>query len=275
MININFENDLLKNVYNTITYIDTFFDNDIEIMLTDRERVLYYQGSKEIDCKIQVGSPAGKFVKESMEIGEIEVKIIPKDFIGVAFKSYIIPIKDNNIVVGSIAIGKSLSKKNAVTNITYELISSLSHIETTINEISAGGQELASMNNDILCETNTANNITNDTDNIVNFIKGVSSQTNLLGLNASIEAARAGDYGKGFNIVAQEIRKLSKSSNESIGEIEQVIKNISTSIKKINSKVVNVEGISSKQSKALQEIASSIEQLNSTAKLLGKLADEL
>lgn len=270
-----FGSDMLKNVYNAVAYIDTFFDNDIEIMLTDREKVLYYQGSKEIDGKRQVGSPAGEFVKKAMELGENEIEIIPEDFLGVAFKSYMIPIKEGNTVVGSIAIGKSLSKKNAVTNITNELITAISQIETVINQISSGVQELAYRNNEILGEANTANEMANDTDNIVSFIKGVSSQTNLLGLNASIEAARAGESGRGFNVVAQEIRKLSNSSNESISKIENVIKNISTSIKKINDKVVNVEGISNEQSKALKEIALSIEQLNSTAKLLGKLADEL
>jgi uncharacterized protein YoxC len=270
-----FASDILKNVYNAVGYIDTFFDNDIEIMITDREKVLYYQSSKEINGNRQIGSPAGEFVKKVMELGENEIKIIPEDFLGVAFKSYMIPIKEGNTVVGSIAIGKSLSKKNAVTNITNELITAISQIETVINQISSGVQELAYRNNEILGETNTANEMANDTDNIVSFIKGISTQTNLLGLNASIEAARAGESGRGFNVVAQEIRKLSNSSNESISKIENVIKNISTSIKKINDKVVNVEGISNEQSKALQEIASSIEQLNSTAKLLGKLADEL
>lgn len=270
-----FGNDLLKSVYNAIPFIDTFFDNDIEIMLTDREKVLYYQSSKEIDGKLKVGSPTGEFVQNAMKQGKTVVEIIPEDFLGVAFKSYMIPIKDGQTVVGSIVIGKSLSKKNAVTNITDELITALSHIETVINEISSGVQELAHRNNDILSEANTANDMANDTDDIVNFIKGVSSQTNLLGLNASIEAARAGEAGRGFSVVAQEIRKLSNSSNESIGKIETVIKNISTAINKINGKVVDADSISNKQSKALQEIASSIEQLNSTAKHLGKLADEL
>lgn len=270
-----FGNDLLKSVYNAIPFIDTFFDNDIEIMLTDREKVLYYQSSKEIDGKLKVVSPTGEFVQNAMKQGKTVVEIIPEDFLGVAFKSYMIPIKDGQTVVGSIVIGKSLSKKNAVTNITDELITALSHIETVINEISSGVQELAHRNNDILSEANTANDMANDTDDIVNFIKGVSSQTNLLGLNASIEAARAGEAGRGFSVVAQEIRKLSNSSNESIGKIETVIKNISTAINKINGKVVDADSISNKQSKALQEIASSIEQLNSTAKHLGKLADEL
>lgn len=275
MIKKHFASDVLEAVYNSVPHIDTFFDNDIEIMLTDREKVLYYQGSKEIDAKIQEGAAIGKFVEQAMEIGKIEVKVIPEDFIGVAFKSYMIPIKEGNTVVGSISIGKSLSKKNAVTNITQRLITTLTGMETVANQISSAVQELADKNNEILNETNSANDTAQDTDNIVSFIKGVSSQTNLLGLNASIESARAGDYGKGFNIVAQEIRKLSKSSSESMVKIDNVIKNISSSIKRINDKVINAEEISHQQSAALQQMASSIEQLNSTAKLLGKLADEL
>ncbi|MBW6409629.1 methyl-accepting chemotaxis protein [Clostridium weizhouense] len=275
MLKNDFGNDALNSVYYSIPYIDTFFDNDIEIMLTDREKVLYYQGSKEIDCKIQEGSEAGKFVKEAMERGKIEVKIIPEDFMGLAFKSYMIPIKDGNNVVGSIAIGKSLSKKNAVTNITQELITALSQIGTSINQISSGVQDLTDMNSKILEETNKANGMASDTDNIVGFIKGISSQTNLLGLNAAIEAARAGEHGKGFNVVAQEIRKLSNSSNESIGQIECVIKNISTAIEKINHKVINVDDVSNKQSEALKEMALLIDKLNNTAILLGSLADQL
>ncbi|MBZ9691762.1 methyl-accepting chemotaxis protein [Clostridium sp. M14] len=275
MLKNDFGNDALNSVCNIIPYIDTFFDSDIEIMVTDRETVLYYQGSKEIDCKIREGSEAGKFVKEAMNRGKIEVKVIPEDFMGVAFKSYMIPIKDNNTVVGSIAIGKSLSKKNAVTDITSELIATVSKLATGINNISSNIENLINMNNEILKETNNANKMANNTDEIVDFIKGVSSQTNLLGLNASIEAARAGEHGKGFNVVAQEIRKLSHSSKESIDNIESVIKNISGAIDKINNKVGNVDGVSNKQSEEIIEITLLIDKLNNTAVLLGDLADKL
>ena len=67
--------------------------------------------------------------------------------------------------------------------------------------------------------------------------KRVSTQTNLLGLNAAIEAARAGEVGKGFTVVASEIRKLSTSTSESIKQIDTVLKNINQSITIINDKV--------------------------------------
>ncbi|MBN7573142.1 MULTISPECIES: methyl-accepting chemotaxis protein [Clostridium] len=275
MLKDNFGNDELNSIYNSIKYIEAFFDNDIEIMLTDREKVLYYKGSKEIDFKIKEGDVAGDFVKNAMKKGKPVIEVIPKEFLGVAFKSYMIPIKDDTGVIGSIAIGKSLTKKNSVMDITESLIQSVSQISTGINDISASFQELASMNSEILVKTNVANEMAANTDEIVGFIKGISSQTNLLGLNAAIEAARAGEHGKGFNVVAKEIRKLSNESHKSIGSIETVIKDISDAIKKINEKVSDVDTVSDKQLTALEKITESIENLNSTASLLGKLSEEL
>ena len=65
---------------------------------------------------------------------------------------------------------------------------------------------------------------------ITEYIGDISSRTNLLSLNAAIEAARAGEAGRGFSVVAQEIRKLSEETKESISEIEKITKGISEGI---------------------------------------------
>ncbi|NYC31365.1 hypothetical protein [Clostridium saccharobutylicum] len=63
MLRENLKNNQLSGIYDAIQYIDTFFDKDIEIMLTDREKVLYYKGSKEIDFKIKKETQLGNLLE--------------------------------------------------------------------------------------------------------------------------------------------------------------------------------------------------------------------
>lgn len=67
-------------------------------------------------------------------------------------------------------------------------------------------------------------------DEILNVINGIASEINLLSMNAAIEAAHAGDYGKGFAIVASEVRNLADSSSESVNKITQLVEKIKKSV---------------------------------------------
>jgi methyl-accepting chemotaxis protein len=94
---------------------------------------------------------------------------------------------------------------------------------------------------------------------IIDVIKGISEQTNLLALNASIEAARAGEYGKGFSVVAQEIRKLAEASKTSTSQISEIL----SSIQEETTKLINAMEIEEKQTvKGLEAIVQTGEKFN-------------
>ena len=97
---------------------------------------------------------------------------------------------------------ESIKELDQITKVTIE----------TINTVS----EQTNKNNDSATNINKA----------VEIIKGLAAQTNLLSLNASIEAARVGDAGRGFAVVAEEIRSLSEESSGNAQEIEVIVKEL-------------------------------------------------
>lgn len=74
----------------------------------------------------------------------------------------------------------------------------------------------------------------------VGTIEGITSQTNLLALNASIEAARAGEAGRGFSVVAEEIRKLSMGTQESSGSILNALRRLETTVTKMTDSITRI-----------------------------------
>lgn len=93
----------------------------------------------------------------------------------------------------------------------------------TVNILKQKSTESGNMMIEINDNVSSLNKSSKEIESIVKVLKGITDQTNLLSLNASIEAARAGDAGRGFEVVAQEVRKLAEQSKQSTEDIAKVI----------------------------------------------------
>ncbi|NBD27909.1 methyl-accepting chemotaxis protein [Paenibacillus glycinis] len=249
---------------------------DLAIGLCDMEKFIAYWPGEDIDLKIKPGQllqeaePLTKALRDDVRFQDV----VPAQYYGFEFIGTAFPLHDHTgAVIGGLAI--QIRSHSELVGIADRISTSLSLANEQIVRLNEGSDQLAGLAQQLHgYSQQTEINIAN-TDSVVSLIKGIADQTHLIGINAAIEAAHAGDRGAGFGVIAAEIRKLAAqtvSSTETVRDTLDVFKELT---KTMTESIAYIAETGQGQAASTQQLLSFFEEINRLSSTLGEFAKRL
>ncbi|MDF2568553.1 MAG: methyl-accepting chemotaxis sensory transducer [Sporomusa sp.] len=226
-----------------------------------------------VDMKIGTVLTSG-VVAECLASQKRVSRVIPQKFFGVKLKVIVDPIfEDDGTLSGTVSLGTSMNMQDSLHNVAQSIAATAEQMLATAEELAASADRLAVELNRVKGGGETVLAEIRRTDGILKFVSEVADNSNLLGLNAAIEAARAGGHGRGFAVVADEIRKMAVNSSQSVNDIKTILQKIQSETQSVVGTITAIAEMGKHQADATVEISDAIQQLTTTAADLEKMAE--
>jgi hypothetical protein len=261
--------------------LSEMFPEGAFLTFTDLNRVMHIQSSKKFDIpSVKVGWELTEDTNASKVIRTKKPDIVEQDSskYGVPVMVATYPVfddEDTNEIVGTFGITTPKEVASNLRNLSGNLEDSLAGISSAIQELAASATLIHSNEQDLNNEIKQVIGLSEEINEISSFINEIADETKMLGLNAAIEAARAGEAGRGFGVVAEEIRKLSEQSKRTVPKIKKLTDNITIKVDESSKKSQNSLATSQEQAAATEEITASIEEITAMSEELNKIAQKL
>jgi len=225
----------------------------------------------EVNTPMKVGSGIYKVLHEKLPR---ITTLVDKKLRGVPYAAKASPIYNSRReVIGVISITQSMERQEALQEMARKLLNNVSELASTAQEVTAQSEEIKNITQALSLIAQKAQTQVLESNRVLNYITGIAKQTNLLGLNAAIEAARVGEQGRGFGVVASEIRKLASNSAESIMKIDMILSAIQAGSSTTYTQICQVEEGVCQVTEVIANMAAATEALREMAHSLEERAD--
>jgi predicted nucleic acid-binding Zn-ribbon protein len=260
------------------SYITEITAEDLGISVIKDGIYVAYVPAKSLDLKIKPGEPMkGQVSEKCTRTGEKVIQVVARDqsMFGVPYLACAVPVTENGQTAGCIITTQTIVKQEKIGTIAGDLAAASEELTAGMEELTSRASELATASKQVDTISKGLAEATKQTDDIVAFIQNIANQTNLLGLNAAIEAARVGEMGRGFGVVAEEVRKLAVASSESVKNISRALQEIQTNINDLTDKITVIDGTVTAQASSVQEMAQSSQSLAAMAGELSQISQDM
>lgn len=254
------------------------FPDGAFIYLTDLDSFTHGYGNHKFDLpSIKVGTQIneGGVAYHSIRQRKAVVKEIDASAYGEDCLVGNFPLfdeEDQNVVIGTFGLATPKRSAMKLRGLSHNLNEGLGQIASAVEEMAASSLEINASEQNLNNNVKEIAVLSEDINEILGFIKQIAEETKMLGLNAAIEAARAGEAGRGFGVVAEEIRKLSDESKDTVTKIRSLTDEITKKIEQtMHSSAVTLRS-SEEQAAATQEVTAQVEEMNSMANELDRIA---
>jgi Methyl-accepting chemotaxis protein len=250
------------------------------IFMNDLEKVVDRQSSTKIDIpSIQPNTPLTEKMTayKAIKSGRPVVEEVDASVYGIPAMTMSTPLFNEEQKQVVCALNMVLPKQNAalLREMAHTLNQSLGEISAVIEELAASAMEISTNEQQLNRNVHNIYEISEEIDQVLGFIQQIAAQTKMLGLNAAIEAARAGEAGRGFGVVAEEIRRLSDESKNTVVKIRNFTGRIKTLINGTGELSKVTLNSSEEQAAASQEISASIQEISGMSDQLSQIAREM
>ncbi len=269
-------NKQLEKLVGVLPVIRQMFSQDVFITVLDTDGVVQgfsipYGKKPQLNIGETFHDPSGAF-NEVIRTGKPRHNCLPKEVMGEAFEGELVPVLDDGNVVGCITCTYSVGVKEQMVEITSKFKDSVGNIQDSLQALLGGIENLFKLLADMDEITNNVENDVHNAVDVVNKINENASRSNILALNASIEAARSGEYGRGFAVVANEMGKLAGNSGKSASEIKVTLNTIMEHLTAIISSIKDAGHIAKEYTGSVSSIQ---EILDETIVLAGRLEEDI
>ena len=267
----------MENVFESLIkatpIIKQIIEEDCAIVIKDNEKFLFVEEGKNIKIPVKAGmpamdTPATEKVKSERK-PDYTVWFV-KEY-GTYAKHSTIPIFDENRnIIGMYSFIRDATEeeKNKVTS--EELINEISDVETAIKTITESAEEISKKLNEIIKISSKSYEDIEKSNEALKLIDTTTRKTNILGINANIESARAGELGRGFSVVAKEMMKLASQSGTMSKEIEDSLMRMKSNVEATLDAMNNFQEIVEAQEESTKDIAIAMEKISNISKMLIK-----